>query len=91
MVITRKPDDYYFDADTLWGRESKRLHAAALADPSNRSLQVDLAWAEHQRAISHAKRAATWEREQAEEYARQGSAWAGDHVFDTMSGGTIVR
>lgn len=75
-TVTHRPDDYYYDADTVWGKESKRLLAALRADPSNQQLVKDLAWAEKERAAVNAKAAAAWEREQDAEYAAQWASWA---------------
>lgn len=90
---TRKPDDYYFDGDSYWGRESKRLLAACRADPSNRQLRRDLDHAESEREAACSRAAARWEQKQARLARREWMSYCApdDQVFDTMSGGVIVR
>lgn len=76
MPATRKPDDYYYDADSYWCEESKRLAAAVDAEPTHRQHRLDLAHAEKQREFYHDRAAAKWERECEVEYAAQWASWA---------------
>lgn len=70
--------------------ELPRLRASIAADPTNRALVTDLAHAEKGREVTYRKVSDAYDRECEAEYARQGNT-CDETIFDTMSGGTIVR
>ena len=74
-----------------WDERLPVLRERLAADPTNSDLVFDVEAGEKMRERAYTKASDAYDRQCDDEYARQGNAWGGDHVFDTMSGGSVVR